>query len=344
MKFNILFCTALLGLSLSYRPAWGVTPFSAGPSDMENDVDTYDPGQFQNDLWNDPNLDGLAPQGNANWPGNAYLAGGPPEFIVGDDWNDIRNGEGNGIIEEVPSGHSQNLGGVPVVAPDGSAHYAVLNFEPGGGPFARTNRQISNPTPSMPFLGMRTGYYATLDVYVDPSIPYAGNNGIPDWWWSNAVNSTVSGTYMTEAPILASVDPSGTTWSFYAGDGNVLLGTVPVGTWVGLEVEPVHKLDDNGLQWQHRLYADGGTHNTLLGSYTTISNAFNTGPGAFSELGGPRYNWFTYPDQNFMVDNGGYLFVDNIGWVAVPEPSAFMLSSLAALSAVMGSMRRRGRL
>ena len=334
-------CLALLGLVAGFaRPAAAITPFSAGPTDMENDLDTYTPGQFTNDVLNDPTLDGLPPQGNANWPGGAYLAGGPPEFIPGEDWFDIRN-TGVGALEEVPSGHSRNLGGVPVFAPDGSPHYAVLNFEAGDGPFGRTNRQISNP--GGVFLGLRTGYYATTDLYVDPSIQYGGPDSVVDFWWTNAVNDIRTGTYMTESGITATVDPGALSWTFASTDGGGFLGTVPVGSWVGLEVEPVHELSDNSIHWQHRLYADGGTHNILIGQFTTLTPAFATGPGDFAFLGGPRYNWFTFPDpDNFDVANGGYLFVDNVGWgQAVPEPSSFVLAGFGALGLAYAARRRR---
>jgi hypothetical protein len=302
--------------------AFATSPFTAGIDQYENmeaDVDTYTP--TNTDPLNDPNLDGLPPGVGV---GDAGLPNGSP----GEDWGEIRNGGGSGVIEEVPNGF---LG---TNAPDGSAHFAIAQFEGADGPFGRVNRDRFTPIASFP----GGSYSATADIYVDPSRPYGGNDGVPDFWMTNAINgdatSGIPNGYATESGITGTVDPSGTTWSIATTNG-LPLGVVPVGSWIGYEMQVIPSVANPGqVAFLHKLYADGGSHSVLIGS--TIVEDY-TGPAVlatYAQITGPRYIWFTNAQANMP-----YVIVDNVGWVAVPEPASIGLLGLGAI----GALARRRR-
>ena len=321
MNVRLVFALALVGLLAGYRPAWAITPFDPSidaSEDMEHDTDLYTPSD------NDPLNDLL-------------LAGAPPGAGgASPDWLETRTG-GVGVIEEVPSG----FGGVAaplgsynghVPTPHSAGNFAIVQFESGDGPFGRTNRQVSsNPAPGG--TGGRTGYWANSDLWIDPTRPYGGPDGIPDFWWTNAVNAISTGSYMSESGITGTVDPGGLTWTI-ATTAGVPLVVVPVGIWIGLEVEPKLRVSDGGLDFEHRVYADGGMHAVLIGSFTAAAPF--TGAGAFADLAGPRYNWYTFPGPNIP-----YLYIDNGCWAAVPEPSSIALLGMGAVGMVVACRRRR---
>ena len=332
MKVRLIFALALVGLMASYRPAWAVTPFDRdvdASEDMEHDSDTFTPSD--NDPLGDPAFGGLPPGAPPGHPG------GPPDFIVGHDWREVRTGDGAGVIEEVPSGFGGVLAPVGsynghVAAPHSAGNFAILQFDGGDGPYHLGNRQVSsNPVPGG--TGGRTGFWATSDLYIDPTRPYGGADGIPDFWWTNAVNAISSGSYMSESGMTGTVDPAGTTWSIHTTAG-VLLAVVPVGDWIGLEVEPKLRVSDGGLDFEHRVYSDGGSHAIPIATFT--APAPFTGPGAFADMAGPRYNWYTFNQANIP-----YLYVDNVGWTAVPEPGTIVMAGFGAVGLVIAARRRR---
>jgi hypothetical protein len=330
-----LFLTITAALA---APVWAITPFDRtvdASEDMEHDTDAYTPSDT--DPLNDPLLAGDTPGA-----GPADL-GGPPDFLAGQDWFDIRNG-GVGVIEEVPSGFLGIAAPVGsynghVASPHSAGHFAIVQFEGGDGPFGRQNRQSSvNPAPGS--TGGRTGYWATADIYIDPAIAYGGPDGIPDFWLTNAINGTpaspAAGSYLSESGITGTVDPLGTTWTIATTNGQ-FLGVVPVGSWIGWEMEPKASLLFPGLvTFEHRLYSDGGSHTTLIGT-TDHEDYLGGALGGYADVSGPRYNWFTFPNANMT-----HVFADNVGWTAVPEPSTTILAGIGALG-MIGAYRRRRR-
>jgi hypothetical protein len=183
-----------------------------------------------------------------------------------------------------------------VLAPDGSQHFAIVQFESGSGPYARTNRQIARPG----------RFWATSDLYIDPSLK-PDNDDIPDFWWTNAIFS-IGGKYLTEGGITARVNPKRTAWELYTTNSKFLC-SVPVGTWISLEVEPMERKADKGIDFEYRvLTAD---HSRVLASVTALAGF--TSAGDWAKVGGPRYSWYTFAQPNVP-----YLFVDNVGWTNIP--------------------------
>jgi hypothetical protein len=297
--------------------AWAVTPFSGGldsSETMEADTDAYVPSNT-NPL-GDAGLAGDTPGAQAAHPGL------PPSTPAGQDWFDIRNG-GVGVIEEVPAGFSGTS------APDGSAHFAIVQFEGGDGPFGRSQRHVDSKPVAGAYTGSRTGYWATTDLYIDPS-RQADNNGVPDFWFTNAVNAISTQTYFTESGMTGTVDPSGTTWTIATTAGTPM-AVVPVGTWVTMEIEPKQSATiPGGVDFEHRLY-DANT-GLPIGLFVTAPE-YTATVGGFADLAGPRYNWFTFPSG---VIN--HVLVDNVGWEAVPEPASLSLLALGGLA--LGRRRR----
>src|SRR4051812_43577389 len=103
---GLLTFVAAVGFS---APVWAITPFDPSvdaSEDMEHDLDAFTPAT--NDPISEPGAAAsLTPGAQAADPG------GPPDFLPGEDWFDLRNG-GSGFIEEVPSGFQG------VAAPTGS--------------------------------------------------------------------------------------------------------------------------------------------------------------------------------------------------------------------------------
>jgi hypothetical protein len=330
---GVLALAAAVGVSTQ---AWAITPFDASvdPSeDMEHDTDAYTPGgAFTFNPLGDPALAGDTPGAGPAHPGS------PPATAAGQDWFDIRNG-GVGVIEEVPSGHGGVLSPIGsylghAATPHSAGNHAIVQFEGGDGPFGRVNRHVTTKPVAGAYTGSRTGYWATSDLYINPATAYGGADGIPDFWWTNAVNRSDTGTYFTESGFTGTVDPSGLSWTITTTAGGQPSVSVPVGSWIGLEVEPkVSATIPGGVDFEHRIYADGGTHAVLIYSHTLPE--YTGTVGGFGLLTGPRYNWYTFPGPNVP-----YVLADNVGWAAVPEPGALSVLGIGALA--LARRTRRG--
>ena len=270
--------------------------------------------EFSSDL--DPPLDQFEPE-TRNPALEPDLGGLPPAA-----WNDVRNGW-SGVIEE----NLSPVGDTLYPAPDPGAltpEYAVVQPQEGDGPYWSGTQAGFNP------LQHPTTITYNVDVYADPVLASNGN-GIADWWWTSAVSNVNDGTYLTESGITGTVDPGNATWTFAITGPGPAFVTVPVGQWYELEVEflttgpnvvAVHNVWDS-------------THTVLLGSYTVSPVFLNP---ASSDLGGPRYSWFTFIDPNVDV-----LFVDNFKVGAVPEPHSVVMLACGAVGLVAVGRRRAAR-
>ena len=326
IKFAFLAMLVAL-CAFSVRVASATSPFTATRNDpnenMENDVDAYTP--TDTDPLNDPNLEGLP-------PGVGHPDAGLPYGSPGADWIELRTG-GVGVIEEVPSGFA---GTAP--APDGSAHIAIVQFEGGDGPYGRSNRdRFNGPTTGPAPIGP---YWATTDLYVDGSIAYGGPDGMDDFSWINSFNSNVTNDFLSQSGLTGTVDPSGTTWTFRTTAGNALIGigAVAIGTWIGLETEPIPSVVFPGrVAFENRLMS--ADRLTVLGYF--IEEDYLAGAnGGYAELAGPRANWFTDAGPNMT-----HLFVDNGCWAGpVPEPSTLVLASFGAVGLAAAAAGKRRRL
>lgn len=308
--------------------ASAITPLATGAypapvasvHDMESDTDSYTP--TDNNPLGDPALAGETPGAQPS-----HL-GGPPDNFDGQDWFDHRNGGelgGSSILEEVPSGFF----GVP--SPDGSAHFAINQFEDLGGGFidggfGRQGRQST--LPAQP-------YYVQAHVYINPT-QTANTDGVPDFWWTNGIQKydgiNVGGSAHAESGLTGTIDPSSTTWSI-ATTAGVPVATVPVGIWTLWEVEPIEGPADS-VWFQHRVW--DATRSTLLG-FVDTPDVYGT--GLWSERGGPRFTWFTFAQENIP-----YLYLDNIGWRMAPEPSGLALAACGFGGLGLLVIRRRRQL
>ena len=279
-------------LALAALLLMGARSWAAVPDieTFENDTDAYTPGS---DPVNEPT------SGSA--PGS---------------WKDQRNG-GAGIIEEVPSGHL----GIPTSAGGGSSYGIIYPANP--------TFELSYPTSNAPHgfpsfstepLGESWSYQA--DVYTDGSIVGNGNS-VPDFWWTNAVNRIGADEYLTETGFTGEVQPNG-EWRFTTTKGGLPSVDLAANTWYTLEVS----YDTSGPLLSGSLNIYNQAHTALLYTHSLSPLFPENTPPASSELGGPRYSWFTY-----FEDNLDHLAVDNVG---VGTPITL------ATSAVAGDMNANG--
>ncbi len=223
---------------------------------------------------------------------------------------DIRTGW-SGLAEEVGS----NLHGVP--ASSGANLGEIYFNDPNNGPYAQFSKGATpapNPAGTNP-------YSFTVDIYTDsriaPSLGVGGggaakgSNGIPDFWWTSAVDDAVNGGgYLTESGFTGEVLQGSTgnrTWRFTTTAGGNPGFNAAVNTWYTLEVR--WKKDSGGnLVAEHDIY--NKAHTSRLYSYTIPAAKIYQGPFSFSRLGGPSYSWFVYPDANVLSN---HLSIDNWG-------------------------------
>ena len=231
-------------------------------------------------------------------PGDAP-GGAPP---AADDWRDGRNG-GDGLIEEVAS----PFGGVSAGS-GGGTNFGVIY----PGPFQPAPVYSAGPsgTPSYSQTPLSGAWSYQTDIYTDPSFT-SNQNSVPDFWWTNAINRNGTDEYLTETGITGEVRSNG-EWRFTTTLGGQPFVDLAAGAWYSLEVE--YELVGDEVHAHHRIFNQ--SHTMELYNYT-LESLFQS-PTA-EDVGGPRYSWFTYFEEN--ID---HLSVDNLG---VDEPVAAGASS-----------------
>ena len=316
---NLTFLGAMsVALFLNARPALAIPDLTDFESDNDvtdhagNGDPTYNPDPDPNYDWmNDPLLNGDAPPG----------------------WYDIRTG-GPGIIEEVSSGFS----GVP--AYNGNA-FGVIYPEFSNGTYRfQFDAQVSYELP----LSFQVSIYT--DPAYGPSMGAGaggsgnGSNGTPDFWWTNALRN-LSGdpgnNYLTETGFTGEILDNGIdspVWRFTTTSGGNPIIDLPVAEWFTLEV----LYEDNGfglVQAVHNVWS--ADHATKLYTYTMPAASMFLGPHLVASVGGPKYMWFTYFDQNLkrlLVDDAG------IG-PPIPEPSSIAFAACGILALCTVAIRRK---
>ena len=225
---------------------------------------------------------------------------------------------GAGIIEEVPDGWAD-------IAPSAGDNFGVIIPESGDGPSGKPSFQVAKLNHDWSF---------QTDVYTDPAyIPTQGigggghengSNGVPDFWWTSAVNNGDGGTappipgfppppagYLTESGLTGEIIQAGSVgaprfWRFTTTVGGQRFVDVPVETWVTLETF-YHPDPDNPSKLSITDRVWNQDHTELLLSVTLQGAEVFLQPN-YSELGGPLYSWFTYFEANLarlVVDDTG---------------------------------------
>ena len=264
---------------------------SAQIQDFESDTDSYEPnGQGAND----PDLAGSPP-----------AAGG---------WTDARNG-GAGVIEEVASGFN----GINTGSAGGSSYGAIYAADWVPAP-VYANGPSGFPSSSLTPPAGAWSYQA--DIYTDPSV--SGNqNGVPDFWWTSALNKNGVDEYLTETGITAEVRSNG-EWRFTTTKGGLPSIDLAAGAWYTMEVE--FQIVGDEVHGVHRIWNQAHTGLPLY-EHTITELFLSPTP---EDVGGPRYSWFTYFDENLTQ-----IAVDNVG---VAEPI------VAADSGIEGDLNADGLL
>ena len=220
-----------------------------------------------------------------------FEADAPP---VG-DWHDSSN-DGEGLFQEVADG----FGGVSVGPAGGAQFGAIFPGEPQPAPHY-THGPHGYPAFSTTPLASAWSYQT--DIYTDPAFA-SNNNGVPDFWWTNALNRNGVDEYLTETGITGEVRTNG-DWRFTTTLGGQPFVDLAAGNWYTLEVE--YELVGDEVHAHHRILNQA--HTLPLYDFT-LTSLFQD-PSA-EDVGGPRYSWFTYYEEN--ID---HLSVDNLG---VAEP------------------------
>ena len=298
-----LAATALFGVLAIGSQAYAVFPEF---ENFENDIDSWTPGTAPDYYYGDHTGD--VDFGNSNYPVSYDFE---PEF------EEIRNGTHNGIVEEIPSGWNG------ITASHGNA-MGWVQIDGGDGPQGNPAKQL---TP------IGTAFSFQTDVYTDPAMKSTfapavnvplGSNGVPDFWWTNAVqdNSGLGehGNYLTESGLTAEVietyDPDGPGTKFWrittTAGGNPHVD-IPLGTWVTLETV-YHRNADGKLGITDKVWNQD--HTELLLS-VRAPNVFQAPD--YDQMGGPLYTWFVYSDSNQFDPTRNFtrVIIDDLG-VGVP--------------------------
>lgn len=230
----------------------------------------------------------------------------------GNNWNDFSGA----TISRVTSG----TGGI--TSSDGVAHGSLT---PGGGPFTRFGGYSS-------IFGF--GFTASLDVYIDPAA-WADETGFD---YSVAVSDKF-GSHRRDFIFHLGKDGSdlkvnasnNTDFGFNAfkldnenSGNNFIIGSAG---WYTLEQD--FRNDGGVLAVDFNLY---DSSDSLLYSVTR-SDASDV---IATEVGGNRYGWFTYNDQNGLAIDNTTLDV-----AAIPEASAVLCWSAITLGSVLFYRRKK---
>lgn len=224
-----------------------------------------------------------------------------PGYVQGgDNWNNLSGA----TIARAASGTAG------ITSSSGVAHATLT---PGNGPFTRFGGYSSN------FAG---GFTAQLDIYLDPAA-WSNEEGFD---YSVAVNNQAGnhrrdfifhvGMVGTDFLVNASNNTNFDFSAFKLNNENSMNNyTLTDAGWYTFEQD---FRDDGGvLAVDFNLYDDS---DTLL--YTVTRS--DPSDLIATDIGGNRYGWFTYNDQNGLA-------IDNTNLVAVPEASTILVWSALSL-------------
>jgi hypothetical protein len=169
-------------------------------------------------------------------PLNDFFLDGEVPPIRG--WEDIRNG-GVGVVEEVPSGFQ----GIPASVGN---HFGILQFESGNGGSGNPARQQAP---------LANAWTYQVDLYTDgvyaPTMGVGagghgnGSNGVPDFWWTSAVQDNRGGAefgnYLTESGFTGEILQTGPgaprVWRMTTTAGGQPFIDLPINNWFTFELE-----------------------------------------------------------------------------------------------------------